>query len=134
MKSSLHKLRYNRQRYKRLQVSISRSRRQRRRHDSTFRSRELSRTQRGLRILRDKLIKFMGGQCGCCGANDPRVLELDHIAGGGTKERRTLHHTSLWRKILKTQNRHDTQLLCANCNRIKRYENNEFHPNMRALT
>jgi len=53
-----------------------------------------------------------------------RALQIDHVNGDGHKERQT--RKSLNRKI--ALNLIDTsryQILCANCNWIKRVENNE---------
>lgn len=75
-----------------------------------------------------ELIDMMGGKCIKCGFDDLRVLEIDHINGGGNVERRNIKSPSKYyevikQSILKGENKY--QLLCANCNKIKRYENNE---------
>jgi len=59
-----------------------------------------------------------------CGFDDFRALQIDHINGGGSSERKTLKKDSLYREVLK-DNTNKYQLLCANCNSIKRIENNE---------
>ena len=52
-------------------------------------------------------------------------MPLDHVNGGGFAEYRKYNgYSRLYKKILgDTEGRY--QLLCANCNWIKRYENNE---------
>jgi len=62
--------------------------------------------------------------------NDSRVLQIDHIHGGGNQEKRrnkgdrgSHHYYDILRKIKNGSK--DYQLLCANCNWIKRFENNE---------
>lgn len=61
--------------------------------------------------------------------NDPRCLQIDHVHGGGTKEikeyGRGLDYIKKVLKEIKDGSK-DYQILCANCNWIKRYENNEF--------
>lgn len=68
----------------------------------------------------------MGGRCVKCGYSDSRALQIDHIHGGGNRERGTLWNTQMQRKILSSLEWEDEyQLLCANCNAIKRVENGE---------
>lgn len=76
---------------------------------------------------RARLLVFMGGMCTKCNNNDSRVLQIDHVNGGGSKERRENAVGSAFmmaRRVFANPN--DFQLLCANCNWIKRYENNEM--------
>ena len=65
-----------------------------------------------------------------CGFSDIRALQLDHIAGGGLKERDKFkgpvtmyYYYSKNLDIAKEK----LQVLCANCNYVKRYENEEGH-------
>ena len=76
---------------------------------------------------RNKLIDKMGGKCVKCSFSDIRALHVDHIHGGGNKERQRLG-PRYWKKVLESVNNNEEkyQLLCANCNSIKRYENNEL--------
>jgi hypothetical protein len=83
-----------------------------------------------LRRLRAKVLQVLGSRCVYCGFSDPRALQIDHIRGGGAKERRTLNKGKwgnpggVWRLILKMSKEERLlkyQLLCANCNWIKRY-------------
>jgi hypothetical protein len=105
------------------------------------RYRELVRkSQRQKRMqIKKEIIQFLGSQC----ANpynlnhgdfmfDIRCLQIDHIYGGGKIKKRGIKTnrdlgSSYYRKILKEikAGSKDYQLLCANCNWIKRYENNE---------
>ena len=59
--------------------------------------------------------------------SDRRCLQIDHINGGGCKDRKGVGGISFLTKILKAikVGSKDYQLLCANCNWIKRHENNE---------
>jgi hypothetical protein len=79
---------------------------------------------------RAETVEFYGGKCVHCGFSDIRALHIDHINGGGKKERDAGRHGlfDLW-KITKddpVMARATFQLLCANCNSIKRHENYEF--------
>ena len=80
-------------------------------------------------LLRLEIIELLGGKCVSCGFNDWRALQVDHINGGGTKHRKTFSHSpsSLFEEIIKSikLNEYKYQLLCANCNWIKRYEKGE---------
>jgi hypothetical protein len=58
--------------------------------------------------------------------NDPRALQLDHINRAREINRWHRSGTGLYRKILSGEKCFlEFQLLCANCNWIKRIENNE---------
>lgn len=76
--------------------------------------------------LRDRLIHKLGGKCQKCGFSDKRALQIDHVDGGGNKHRKTIHPTTFYRQILNDTVEIKVQLLCANCNFIKRYENKEI--------
>ena len=81
------------------------------------------RTRRRLRL---RVLEHLGGKCIRCGITDTRVLQIDHVNGGGSKERIVFtHRDEFHRKVLK-DDANCYQLLCANCNWIKRHENQEF--------
>lgn len=64
--------------------------------------------------------------CVRCGFSDIRALQLDHINGGGTRENRaSRRHSDHWTKIIKAGFPKGYQVLCANCNWVKKYENGE---------
>jgi hypothetical protein len=76
--------------------------------------------------LKLKLIKMMGGKCCKCGIEDYRVLQFNHINGGGNKERKDKksydpckHYTEILRNKRYLT---DIDLRCANCNIIYEYE------------
>jgi len=75
--------------------------------------------------LRQQILNKFGNRCNKCGFSDKRALQIDHVNGGGGKE---IHHIGSLNYAIKVLN--DTngeyQLLCSNCNWIKRYENNEM--------
>lgn len=96
------------------------------------RNREIYRnSQRKTRI---KAIKLLGDKCTnpynfnhLTFEQDPdyfKVLQIDHINGGGNKEYKELGNaTQIYRRVLKHPK--DYQLLCPTCNWIKRIKNNE---------
>lgn len=80
--------------------------------------------------VRLKILELLGSKCRHCGFSDWRALQIDHVNGGGRKERReggysSLNPSAYLKKILKTPRKY--QLLCANCNSIKRHENREWN-------
>jgi hypothetical protein len=77
--------------------------------------------------LRKAAIDILGGKCIRCGFDDIRALQIDHINGGGNidiKNIRGNYHRSVIQSVLNNERKY--QLLCANCNWIKRAENNEL--------
>lgn len=80
----------------------------------------------GRRKRRLVLIAQMGGCCVRCGFSDERALQVDHIHGGGSQAIKNGLNTGTaryYREVLANPDKY--QLLCANCNWIKRAENNE---------
>jgi len=79
---------------------------------------------------RTKLIDKLGNKCIRCGFLDIRALQLDHINGGGTQEIKAVKYNTvmLYRFYLTNLElaRKRLQVLCANCNWIKRSENKEY--------
>ncbi len=72
---------------------------------------------------------MLGGKCVRCGFNDIRALQVDHINGGGMAEHREYRsRTKYWKMVILsiTNEEKKFQLLCANCNWIKRSENKEL--------
>lgn len=92
-------------------------------------------------LLKRKIIGLLGNKCTNPfnidhGAflSDIRCLQIDHINGGGHKERQQFkspwaHYEFIFEQIEAGSK--DYQLLCANCNWIKKYENKEtIHRNV----
>jgi hypothetical protein len=109
-----------------------------RRHDKSWRERNpkryrlLAATAARKRRAEHKRLVFMayGNKCKHCGFTDPRALQIDHTRGGGHKDRmdkKILSGDGFYKFILKMNCPKDRfQLLCANCNWIKRSENHEY--------
>lgn len=79
------------------------------------------------RCLRNTVLEKLGGVCVKCGFSDTRALQIDHINGNGAAERRLLnHHTKAFLHAVLLDEGEKYQLLCANCNWIKRHEQQEW--------
>lgn len=92
------------------------------------------------KTMHDLVLDKYGGRCaslgcrwlnsdGTFGCNDRRVLQIDHVFGGGTKQTRKLGYDAFHRLVL-ADTEGNFQLLCPTCNWIKRVETNEA-PNAR---
>jgi hypothetical protein len=78
--------------------------------------------------MRKEILELLGGKCIRCGFSDSRALQIDHINGGGYKEKSKFKTTWKWYQFILEQLKNgskDYQLLCANCNWIKRSEDKE---------
>lgn len=100
---------------------------------NTLAERERSRLKANARHDRIKtaVLEKFGGICKKCGFSDPRALQIDHANGDGYQHRKTLKggYCSYLLQVLKDETDR-YQLLCANCNWIKRHENNEHKVRM----
>lgn len=80
--------------------------------------------------IRSQLMKVLGGvRCKQCGFSDTRALQIDHVFGGGTKEIKKLGNFRLYKFYLSNPKlaKEKLQVLCANCNAIKRREKETKH-------
>ena len=78
--------------------------------------------------IRAAILATLGGKCCKCGISDARVLQVDHVFGGGTRERKQGHDSNpnhILKKIISGSPNY--QCLCANCNWIKRQELKEIN-------
>jgi hypothetical protein len=78
--------------------------------------------------VRLEILQLLGNKCSVCGFSDHRALQVDHIHGGGQKERKQFSNYFVYLKYVLSQIKagsKDYQLLCANHNAIKRIENKE---------
>lgn len=96
-----------------------------------------SASTRRQRTLRLEIVARLGGRCanpdcrwlnedGTRGCTDVRALQIDHVAAGGSTELQAGHGAGL-KHLYRVRN--DTtgryQILCANCNWIKRHLSKE---------
>jgi len=83
------------------------------------------------RNIRKAVLDILGGKCNRCGFDDYRALQIDHINGDGYIERTkgkgfgSDYSKRVMQSFLNGENKY--QLLCANCNWIKRVENKEMY-------
>lgn len=73
---------------------------------------------------KNEVFDLLGRKCSVCGFSDERALQIDHVNGGGNKERKSMRGKKLYGHILSLGGV-GYQILCANCNWIKRVENSE---------
>lgn len=68
--------------------------------------------------VRLRVIEQFGGKCVYCGCNIPEALEINHINGGGAKEKRETNRGEMfYLDILKgRRNMEDLELTCIVCN------------------
>lgn len=77
------------------------------------------------KALRLEALEAMGNKCRKCGFDDVRALQFDHIEGGGAKARSKYTNNRYMYIDLINGTARGIQILCANCNWIKKAENNE---------
>lgn len=76
--------------------------------------------------LRNAIFELLGSKCIYCGFEDKRALQIDHINGGGSKDKKTakgFYYKRVLTEIMEGKILY--QILCANCNWIKRHDKNE---------
>ena len=77
------------------------------------------------RKLKQEVLEHYGTICPC-GFSDQRALSIDHINGKGTKHRRQIGASRFYIWLRKNNFPDGYQVLCMNCQFIKRYTNNEI--------
>ncbi len=77
--------------------------------------------------MRKKVISMLGGECRRCGETDIRILQINHIDGGGRQERLSkTRHFYLKDIIDGSRNTDDLEILCANHNILYEYESGRW--------
>lgn len=77
--------------------------------------------------LLEKVLDQHGRKCNICGFDkDQRILQLDHVNGGGNQERRQIGTRGIRRNALESPEQY--QILCPNCNWTKRFDRLEQNP------
>ena len=81
--------------------------------------------RKNARQRRIRALIALGGKCIRCGYKDLRALHIDHVNSDGNLERKSRKtvESKLW--IGKDIDKSRYQILCANCNWIKRIEEAE---------
>ncbi len=67
----------------------------------------------------------LGNKCVDCGFSDIRALQVDHVNSDGYLERVKTGSGSYYKRVVKDATSGRYQILCANCNWIKRHTHNE---------
>ena len=74
-------------------------------------------------LMRRASIAALGGKCIRCGFDDYRALQFDHVNSDGHLYRNARGSTSTYKSIAEgNYGGPEIQLLCSNCNWIKRCE------------
>jgi len=90
-----------------------------------YEGRRYQKRKAGYNARQRAIIDGLGGKCKRCGQADPRCLDIDHI--DSTKKLRPKHRqypTSIRIKLWERE-MDNLQVLCANCHRIKTWEDRE---------
>ncbi len=92
------------------------------------RTRLLQRAKQIRDDLRKTILNLLGNKCCKCGFDDTRAIQIDHVNGNGIEDRDSLYASTYYRKVIKSIEKDEGkyQLLCSNCNWIKRVENEEL--------
>lgn len=78
---------------------------------------------------RAEVLDALGTECVRCGySDDIRALCVDHVKGDGYKDRGKTG-VAKWCHVLKNLDTSSYQILCANCNTIKREEEDRGYRN-----
>ena len=94
------------------------------------RRKKIEYNKKKMRRIRLEVMGILGRRiCVKCGVTDVRALQVDHKDGGGTKELKAKGNHSMYYRYLREpeEARKNLQVLCANCNQIKREENKELY-------
>lgn len=65
---------------------------------------------------KEKVIKFYGGVCVCCGESNIGFLTIDHINNDGAKQRALPGNRSTYVRAIRDNYPDDLQVMCWNCN------------------
>lgn len=68
------------------------------------------------RAVRQKAFEGYGAKCQCCGEHRFEFLAIDHVNGGGRKERETMSTRQIAKKIIDNNFPPEYRVLCHNCN------------------
>lgn len=96
------------------------------------RAKSRNRHSTAVRHWRTEAVGLLGGVCVKCGFSDARALQIDHVNGDGYADRRSSPgrkscNTYVYYKriVEQPESRERYQILCANCNWIKKHDNKE---------
>lgn len=72
--------------------------------------------------LKNEIYSKLGDKCSRCGFSDPRALHIDHVNNDGYADRFGIPSSSTRYRAVIADNSNRYQILCANCNFIKKHE------------
>ena len=113
-----------------------RSKQSRLKHREDHKEKNNERNRVDLARWKSLAIAALGGVCVRCGYNaDIRALQIDHINSDGRDERAEMrdNQRKLYRLISELGSQGRYQVLCANCNQIKRMEAGEHPPGRKRI-
>lgn len=88
-----------------------------RRYRARNRGAILARLREKHRERRVSLLERYGGRCACCGEARTEFLAIDHVEGGGTRERNSTKPHEYYRRLLRSPvPLPGYRVLCHNCN------------------
>jgi len=87
-------------------------------YEKEYREKDSTRARRAVkhRELREKAFAGYGSKCACCSEARFEFLAIDHVNGGGRKERETKSTQQIARKIINLNFPKEYRVLCHNCN------------------
>lgn len=72
--------------------------------------------------LRSEFLEVYGHACACCGEPREEFLSLDHVFGGGNKDRKARGRLAIYKDALRDGAPHpEFRILCHNCNQAFGY-------------
>jgi hypothetical protein len=69
--------------------------------------------------IKDEVFEKYGKVCSCCGETEPVFLTIDHVFGGGARDRKSASDKNLYSRLKKQGFPPGYQTLCWNCNCAK---------------
>jgi hypothetical protein len=110
--------------------SCDRAMRQRYRSPEDRRISRRTQSNRRLLDLRRVVLSAYGGRCACCGEDRYAFLAIDHVHGGGTREREDgVRGESLYKQLRERGYPPEYRLLCHNCNGARGWRGGCPHDN-----
>ena len=107
-------------------MAMSNNERLRRKRDTMRRlraehpERYRAQSRKAKKKLKDSVFAKYGNKCEGCGFTDIRALTLDHVRNNGAEERKAIGERGVYRRALEEGHACDYQILCMNCQFIKR--------------
>jgi hypothetical protein len=93
-------------------------------YNKYFKQKRLDSSKKQRIKLREIIFSHYGKKCICCGENDLFALTIDHINNDGNKHRKTMPAGyNFYRWLINHNFPKGLQVLCWNCNEIKRLNN-----------